>query len=500
MFKLIIVDDERIIRESISALIDWKTLDIELVGVCANGIEAYNAILDEAPDIVITDIRMPGMSGLELIKKAAEMDLDTQFIILSGYGEFEYAKEGMRYGVRNYLLKPCNEQQILEAVQKTIQDVRERQQRRKIKESTFLAADTMRHNVISSLLNDALYTDADLETAIGSYEPYLDFYHEAYRLFYIYYLEPAQLSQFLRLLKDYCETYMAQISLYSVYVKNTFLLFCSENRLNDQAMEAFLKKAAVRFAPVSLEIQNQRFSSLTGLLSVLLEKIRRYSSIYYIHNFHPFYTFNYTAVSHEMEKLYLACQNGDAAAVPKLLELLGSISDFRFFKQLSISLVIKASASDSTAALTSWLKNLENEENPDAARQRVTDKLSELLLSASPSEKPHQSSSTRQIIDYIEQNLSNPNLTLKYIAEQQLYMNVDYVSRRFQKETETKFSSYLADLRIQKARELLTRQPQLRVQDVAEQIGFGNNPQYFSQLFKKKLGITPSNFAAELLS
>ena len=122
MLKLIIADDERIIRETISTIIDWKQYDIELVGLCKNGLEAYDMILDETPDIVLTDIRMPGMDGLELIRRISETDLNTQFIILSGYGEFEYAKMAMKYGIRHYLLKPCSEAQILESIQEIAQD------------------------------------------------------------------------------------------------------------------------------------------------------------------------------------------------------------------------------------------------------------------------------------------------------------------------------------------------------------------------------------------
>ena len=112
MLKLIIADDERIIRESISKMIDWSSLGIELIGLCSDGIEAYNMILDECPDIVLTDIRMPGLSGLELIEKISQTDLNIQFILLSGFGEFEYAKQAMRFRVHHYLLKPCNEDQI----------------------------------------------------------------------------------------------------------------------------------------------------------------------------------------------------------------------------------------------------------------------------------------------------------------------------------------------------------------------------------------------------
>ena len=72
MFKLIIADDERLIREALSATIDWKSHELELAGVCRNGIEAYDMILDESPDIVLTDIRMPGMDGLEAARLVVE--------------------------------------------------------------------------------------------------------------------------------------------------------------------------------------------------------------------------------------------------------------------------------------------------------------------------------------------------------------------------------------------------------------------------------------------
>lgn len=92
MLKLVIADDERVIRETISTIIDWKQYDIELVGLCKNGLEAYDAILDESPDIVLTDIRMPGMDAMNCWKNVQELDFPPHFILLSGYGNLNMQK------------------------------------------------------------------------------------------------------------------------------------------------------------------------------------------------------------------------------------------------------------------------------------------------------------------------------------------------------------------------------------------------------------------------
>lgn len=99
MLKLLIVEDEEIICETLARLTDWSSLGIELIGTCQDGVDAYHMILDECPDIVMTDINMPGISGLELIERIQRTALDTRFLILSGYAEFDYAKRAMKSGL-----------------------------------------------------------------------------------------------------------------------------------------------------------------------------------------------------------------------------------------------------------------------------------------------------------------------------------------------------------------------------------------------------------------
>lgn len=112
MMKIAILDDEIKICKLIKKLIDWESGGFSFVGFAHDGITGLNLIRKETPDIVITDIRMPGLTGLELIEKARQENLTTQFIIISGYSQFEYAKNALQLDVSNYILKPIDEEEL----------------------------------------------------------------------------------------------------------------------------------------------------------------------------------------------------------------------------------------------------------------------------------------------------------------------------------------------------------------------------------------------------
>ena len=118
MYKLLIVDDEEIEREGMARLIDWEKYGVSLVGTAWNGIEGLEKIRTLSPDIVLTDIKMPGMDGIELIQKTRKEMPWVEFVVLSGYGEFEYTSKAMEQGIRYYLMKPCDEPHILEVLEK----------------------------------------------------------------------------------------------------------------------------------------------------------------------------------------------------------------------------------------------------------------------------------------------------------------------------------------------------------------------------------------------
>ncbi|MGI5990612.1 MAG: response regulator transcription factor [Lachnospiraceae bacterium] len=107
-YTAVICDDESSIVDELTHAVRWEELGISIVGSASGGREALDLILNKRPDIVIMDIRMPDLSGLEVMKAVREAKLTTEFIILSGYDEFNYAKEAIRFGAKAYLLKPLN--------------------------------------------------------------------------------------------------------------------------------------------------------------------------------------------------------------------------------------------------------------------------------------------------------------------------------------------------------------------------------------------------------
>jgi len=113
MFKVMIVDDESITRKGLETLIDWKSHGFEIVQTAASGSEALEKYGLVSPDLMIIDIRMPKMSGLELIERIREADQSIFFLILSGYAEFDYAREAITHNVEGYMLKPVDEGELI---------------------------------------------------------------------------------------------------------------------------------------------------------------------------------------------------------------------------------------------------------------------------------------------------------------------------------------------------------------------------------------------------
>ena len=133
--KLLIADDDLQIRIGLKEGIDWGILKINEVLVAKNGIEALKLYEENLPQIVITDIRMPGLDGLELSREIRKFSELTKIIIISGYSEFEYAKRAIHLGVADYLLKPVKIAQLRKLIVSIRDEVIEAMKKRKKRKS-----------------------------------------------------------------------------------------------------------------------------------------------------------------------------------------------------------------------------------------------------------------------------------------------------------------------------------------------------------------------------
>ena len=114
--SVLIVDDEKYIREGLQALLEWETMGFSVCDEAGTGEEALEKIFLYQPDLVLMDIKMPGMSGIDVIKTVREKDYAGEIIVLSGYSDFQYAQSAMHYGVEEYIVKPVEEKILLDAV------------------------------------------------------------------------------------------------------------------------------------------------------------------------------------------------------------------------------------------------------------------------------------------------------------------------------------------------------------------------------------------------
>ena len=156
MVKVFLVEDESIIRRGIRDNIAWESHGFEFVGEAGDGEYAYPLLLNTKPDILITDIKMPFMDGLELSRLVKKSLPKTRIIILSGYNEFEYAKEAIKIGISDYLLKPVTSVSLLDTLKHVADEIREEQEKSRLLERYFAS-----YEKYTEFLDNTNYTGVD---------------------------------------------------------------------------------------------------------------------------------------------------------------------------------------------------------------------------------------------------------------------------------------------------------------------------------------------------
>ncbi len=487
MYKLLIADDEKIIRESLFAAIDWACLGVEVTAVCADGIELYNAILDEYPDIVITDIMMPGLTGLELIEKIQKIDHSIQFILLSGYREFEYAKKAIRLGVCEYLLKPCREKELISSVRNVCRQLSERDKGPRVpedylnlKSSQFWAA--LRCEIFEALTSDRVMALDHMAHFAGSSIIQIEFSGISFQC--------AEL--FLRSQADHMKRLNPRISFLS---GDTLVLLASFSCSTDyEGIIREMNSALDSPKPPPVMPSHQVWENTGAAFSRLIARLQSCSPLYSIDSAGTLHEILLGSVPRpEISRLLdLLLTDGCAfeAKLRYIVERKASLREAKhFLLHFFFELLSLPQANGRILSFFSFDTFL-NLKEPDEVIRFTLEIASYLLDNEARTEyKPF----INQIISYCRDHLDYTDLSLKYVAENILFMNVNYLSREFSKTTGETFSSFLTRARMERAKSLLLQLGEEKISGISKQCGY-ENPQYFSQVFRKYYGISPSLF------
>lgn len=169
--KVLIVDDEPDIREGFRHILDWDGMGLTIIGTASSGEEALPIIRSLHPDIVLSDIVMNGMSGLDLIEKAASEGIEAQFILISGYNEFKYAQKAIALGASNYILKPVDKDELEKAVLKA-------KSRIAASNTATIDIEILKRNArllfLQHMVNGDLRSDAEIEEGLESFSAALE--------------------------------------------------------------------------------------------------------------------------------------------------------------------------------------------------------------------------------------------------------------------------------------------------------------------------------------
>lgn len=516
MYKVLLVDDERIITEGMAKVINWESIGTHLIGTARNGIEAFSIIEQEKPDIVISDIKMPGMNGLELVAKVHSVFPEIRFVLLSGFSEFDYAKQAMQYGVKHYLLKPCNENTIMDAIAEICEDFKQQQTREQFIHKMKGTLESVLPYAKEQLLKEFIinhYENKDLEhyqklfnidlntpsirLVLFQLEGKFEFEHMfaikniAEEVLDSYILSCTVGETILFLLEDYCDYHKlhAQIekiikTFYQYYLIDSTVAISDTGKISN----------ANKLYNEALECLTYRFYLGEG--GIITKKDIDYQNpadaLEFYYDDQTFCRLVKSGSWTDVNKEIMAFFN-------QLRDLRLDINSTKSYViQLFNAMIRLCEPKEMNMYLTKLAQLLEIDtiQNLKAFFESVA---REITLSFFDQNNNKHSTIINKVIETIHAYIGNQNLSLHWVANEMLYMNADYLGKLFKKETGEKFSNYITRLRIELAISLIEKENDVKVFEIAEKIGYGENPQYFSQVFKKHTGYTPSEYKRESL-
>ena len=521
LYKVVLVEDEIVAREGIRDNVDWRSAGFEFCGEATDGEMALPLIESARPDVLITDIKMPFMDGLQLCKIVRERLPWIKIVILSGHDEFHYAQEALKLGVTEYLLKPVGVQDLHEALQKVARLLdQERQKQDDLRKLQDQVADQVKLSREKFLLRLVLEGTSALEAIQQSRQLELDIIARWYQLTVIkaelcdqtgqfdfqqfqqverivsglvqhnpdVYLLKKDLDELVLIIKGDSREQVTQEGYFlSELIKNevesttTCLL-----RVGLGAPQERLSDIPQSFAQATAMVQQTGRATKPGETTAQVDKAELLKlDKAALENF---LKFGHAAEFDEFFDLYLRPLSQaalDSYLIKNYIFIDLVLTTAKFAHRLGgmVDQVIPEINSVETLLLN--IKTVE--QMREEAR-----KICASALVFRDNQANNQSVVVAQEAKaYINDHFDNPDLSLNDVAVH-VNLSSSHFSTVFSRETGETFKEYLTGVRIEKAKELL-KLTGLKTFEIAYQVGY-KDPHYFSAVFKKQTGVSPTDF------
>lgn len=529
MIKVFLVEDEFVVREGIKKNIDWAGHGYEFCGEASDGELAYPLIKKEQPDIVITDIRMPFMNGLELSKLIKKEMPWIEIIILSGFEEFEYAKEGIKIGVAQYLTKPISGEDLLKEVDALSAKIEENKREREIREKYLLE---MKEDIINQ-------RKEFFENLVTGSKPSIELISDAEQLemnisaicydimlvkMHVFAHSQEEYSQRLVSIEEELENNIDEetVIMFDRDLEGKAFLFKADSKEKlDDAINSFVEKSKEIFAkydgigyfggigeiaerigdiPMSFETANKAFTK--RYFSTESEFIRSSEIEDKTDTIDQFDVENVDIKSFDRVKIKEFLKFGDGAETEYFVDEfflgLGSnaIKSQMFRQYITMDLYF---------SIVEFINNISQEKaetvlsglKPDIVRseEESRDYIISIINKGIEVRENNASGHNNDIVDdikkYIEENYADEDLSLNSMASH-VNFSPNHLSMIFSQQTGNTLIKYLTDFRMNKAKELL-KCTNKKSSEISIMVGY-KDPHYFSYLFKKTQGVTPTQF------
>ena len=514
MYRVIIVDDEPVIRKGLRETIEWDSLGLEVAGEAADGIEALKLIKAVRPEILITDIRMPDMDGIQLIQEVKKLDFDVKITILSGYSEYDYLKAAIRLGVDNYLLKPIDNDELISNLKNAVSEIeKEAVVGLQIRQgSELLRSNTLRRLVTGNISLEELKEKADFLNIAVNAEVFACAACAVPRQ-----VPAAQREQLSRSLNRDIAVDLPGGSMISfVDGDGNLALLMAHDDVPDgregvrRALEAVMARADGERIPLTVgvgrpatHLEGIQASYESAKESLEYGAFLKNSGIIWYDRVPQEAPQDRAFERIDYDRMKGCIRRGDQDGLKKCLEeTLDAMASEMTLSLNQAQNALMHIAVRMTECFHETYGSMNTFRDPidfDFAQLFALRRFSEMrawlielcgkLFSENKMVLGKGTSVVGLAVAYIAEHYRE-GVTLKQVALH-CHINTSYLGQIFKKETGSAFTDYVNAMRIREAQRLLAN-PTLKVYEIAEQVGF-TDYHYFLKIFKKVTGITPTD-------